>query len=50
MHGERREEPALDAVIAEYLLVADLVLIRPGLAVDNDTKHVEDGIAVAGER
>ena len=50
MHGERGEEPALDAVVTEHLLVADEVLIRLWLAVNDDAKHVEDGIAMAVER
>jgi len=50
MHCERGEEPTLDAVVTEHLLIADEVLIRLWFAVNDDAKHVQDGITVAVER
>jgi len=48
--GKRGEKPPLDAVVTEHLSVADIVLIGLGLAVDDDAKHVLNGIAMAIER
>ena len=50
MHGERREQPAFDAVVAEHLLIANVVLIRLGIALDDDAKHVLNGVAMTIKR
>ena len=50
MDGERREEPPLYRIVAEHLWVTDEVTVGPGLAVDDDAEHVEDGVTMAVER
>ncbi len=51
MHGERRKKPLADAAVVEqHLRIADVVLIRLQLAVDDDAEHVENGVAMAVER
>ena len=50
MHSEGGEEPTLDAVVAEHLLITDVVLIRLGFAMNGNAEHVMDGIAMAVER
>ena len=47
--SKRREEPPLDAVVAEYFFITDVVLIRLEIAVDDDAEHVENGVAMAVE-
>ena len=50
MYGERGEEPALDAVVAEHLMITDVVFVGAFVAVDDDAKHLENGITMAVER
>ena len=55
MHGERREEPLADepladAAVVEHLRIADVVLIRLRLAVDDNAEHVKNGVTMAVER
>ena len=50
MDGERGEEPMFDAVVAEHILIADEVLVKTFVAVDDDAKHIQNGIAMAVER
>ena len=48
--GERREEPALDVVIAQHIGIVDEVLVCLFLALYDDAEHTAYGIAVAVER
>ena len=50
VYGEGGEEPSLDAAVSEHLRVEDIVLVGPGIALDDDAEHVEDGVAMAVER
>ena len=50
VHGERREEPTSDAVVVEHLGVGNVVAVRLWLTVDDDAKHVENGVAMPVER
>ena len=50
MDGERGENPSCDAVVAEHLRIADVVLVGLWFALDDDAEHVEDGVAMAVER
>ena len=47
---EGREHPVLQGVLGEHLGIGDMVSVAIALfAIDDDAKHVEDGIAVAVE-
>ena len=50
MHGKRGEQPTFYAVVAEHLFVADIILIGTWLAIDDDAKHILNGVAMAVER
>ena len=50
MNGKRGEEPTLDAVVAECLLITDIILIGTWFAVDDNARHILNGIAMAVER
>ena len=50
VNGERGEDPTLDTVVVQYLGIADVVLVGPWFALDDDAEHVEDGVAVAVKR
>ena len=50
MHGKRGEKPALDAVVGEHFFITNVILIGTWFAVDDDAKHIEDGIAMTIER
>ena len=50
VNGERGEYPSLNAVVVQHFGIADVVLVGPWLALDDDAEHVEDGVAVAVKR
>ena len=45
-----QEVPALYRPVVEHIGIADVVAIGLLVAVDDDTKHIEDGVAMAIER
>ena len=50
MHAECGVKPSLDAVVGQNLLIANVILIGSGLAVDDNTEHVDDVITIAIKR
>ena len=48
-HGERGEHPALQTVVVEHLRIIDVIPII-SIALDNNAKHIEDGVTMAVER
>ena len=50
MNSERGEDPTFDAVVAEHLRIADVVLVGLWFALDVDAEHITYGIAMAVER
>ena len=50
VNGERGEDPTLDTVVVQYLGIADVVLVGPWFALDDDAEHIKDGVAMTVER
>ena len=50
MHSKCREQPTFNSTIVQCIHITDVVLIRFRLAIDNDAKHSQDGVAMAVKR
>ena len=50
VNGERGEYPSLNAVVVQHLGIADVVLVGPWFALDDDAEHIKDGVAMTVER
>ena len=50
MYGECREKPTLDAIVAKHGFIADIIFIGLLVAVDDNARHIENGVAMAIER